>query len=336
MSNRNNNQSLQNDSGQLNLVIRDEGTSNIYAHAKTLRFEPEGCLTFGPSAREITINTASTSSGGGGGTTVWEAGSAGTSSIRAKSSGTTDATGDYSVAHGENNTVSGNKGYVAGGSGNSSTHDNSVIVGGTSMSSAADNTTYIGKHLEVGKGTFVGSIKRASATSINAWEDGNCGNSETLWFTPSDFQGYDIIGGRPTTLTLTNTRNPTWGNLTGGTDGIGLWNQVITPFQGQFAAMKLLPKGFATGEQAVFYFADRPNWFAGLASDLQVFGTELDVNTYSLLGENIALSATETPVILPTPIVSTGKTAIVVCLNQDGTMGADKALLSVGVSMMRV
>ena len=333
MSNRNNNQSLQNDSGQLNLVVRDEGTSNIHAHTRTLRFEPEGCLTFGPSGREVTINTESTVV-----TTVWEAGPSGTSSIQAKNSGTTEATGDYSVAHGENNTVSGDKGYVAGGSGNSSTHENSVILGGTSMASTATNTTYIGQHLEVGKGTFVGSIKRASATSIYAWEDGNCGNSDTLWFTPSDFQGYDIGGSRPNALTLTNTRVTTWGNLTGGSDGIGLWSQPtgLDPAC-QLVAMKLLPKGFVTGDDAVFHFADRPQWFAGVDdTDLQVFTTELDSNAYSLIGEAQALSANSTSVTLDPPSVATGKTAIVVCANQFGILKANQALLSVGVSIMRI
>ena len=58
MSTRNYSQSLQNDGGKLNLVVKDSGTSNIYANIKTLQIEPEGSLVYGPGSREVTINTA--------------------------------------------------------------------------------------------------------------------------------------------------------------------------------------------------------------------------------------------------------------------------------------
>ena len=333
MSNRNNNQSLQNDSGQLNLVVRDEGTSNIYAHTKTLRFEPEGCLTFGPSGREVTINTASTGGTGGGvvpADVLWEVGTSGTSSIRAKNSGTIDATGDYSVAHGFNNTVSGNKGYVAGGSGNSSTHENSVILGGTSLSSAATNTTYIGKELEVGQASAIGSIKRVSATALNSWEDGNCGNSKQLWFTPTEFVGYDIAGAVPAALAISDARLTAWSAINSGAPfGAVLYDAFE---EGQLVAMKLLPKGFTTGESgATFYFAGVPSW----VSTLDVYGNDLTTNTYSLLGSIAPTLATQT-VPFGGAVTGTGPMTIMVVINQGGAIRPNQSLMGVSVDLFRV
>ena len=137
MSVRNHSQSLQNDSGKLNLVVRDEGTANIYSNTKTLRFEPVGCIEYGPGSREITINTASTGGGGGvlPGDVVWEAGTAGTASIRAKNAGTIDAIGNNAVAHGTDNEANANDSYAGGGSGNTvnTTATNSVVLGGTEI-----------------------------------------------------------------------------------------------------------------------------------------------------------------------------------------------------------
>ena len=117
MSVRNHSQSLQNDSGKLNLVVRDEGTANIYSNTKTLRFEPVGCIEYGPGSREVTINTASVSGGGGGvpaADVVWEAGGVASSIIPKFATVANVAGGVNAVAHGSGNNAGGQNSYTGG------------------------------------------------------------------------------------------------------------------------------------------------------------------------------------------------------------------------------
>ena len=150
MSVRNHSQSLQNDSGKLNLVVRDEGTANIYSNTKTLRFEPEGCIVYGPGSREITINTAST--GGGGvpaGDIVWEKGGVPSSIIPKFSTGVANTAGGINaVAHGSGNSAASLNSYTGGGNTNSvgSGADNGAIIGGNNNTLAitAGNSVILG------------------------------------------------------------------------------------------------------------------------------------------------------------------------------------------------
>ena len=418
---------------------------------------PEGCLSFGPSGREVTINTASSGGGGGGGVVpadvLWEVG-AGTNSIKAKNSGSSTATGTQAVAHGNSNDAGGDYSYTGGGNGNevvagatnsvviggqsgtittstdagilggntgtitgsfragilggnvnkilsnavngaivggttgtitasnsaaivggntnkiqttsinsaivggstgtittatnaaiiggsgnslTSGDNNSVIIGGTNLTATAPNTTYIGKELEVGQASAIGSIKRVSATAINSWEDGNCGNSSVLWFTPADFQGYDINGGRPIATALTDTAGPAWGPVTRtGTRGPGLYNSLIS--DGELTAMKLLPKGFQTSDQAIFYFAGAPTWISPTPTvGLAVYQTELGTNIFTACGDLSALSySSPQPVALTAPATGLGTTSIIITLNQAIAIPANEALIGVQVDIIRV
>ena len=132
MSVRNHSQSLQNEYGQLDLVVRDSGTANICSRVQTIRFEPEGSiLNYGPNTRELTINV--NAAGGGSGEPVtnvlWRVGTTGTDNIRAKyATPNPNATGDYAVAHGQSSTAGGANSY-AGGNGVTTTGDNTEISG---------------------------------------------------------------------------------------------------------------------------------------------------------------------------------------------------------------
>ena len=138
------NQSLQNDSGKLNVTVRDNGTANIYSNVSTIRFKPEGCLTFGPSGREVTVNTASTGGGGGGvspGDVLWEVGT-GTNSIKAKNAGTNTTAGNRAVSHGNNNKADADDSYTGGGQSNSvnAGATNAAVIGGSGNTVDANST----------------------------------------------------------------------------------------------------------------------------------------------------------------------------------------------------
>ena len=275
MSVRNHSQSVQNESGQLNLFTRDDGTSNIYAHTRTLRFEPEGCLIYGPGSREVTINTAFAGGGGGGGVpagdVVWEANPGEASSIQPKfAAPASTATGLNAVSHGGGNQALSSNSYTGGGNthiitGTSESSaiiggvvgniedsaksaiiggeanrivnfNRSLIIGGTAHSAAADDTVYIGKHLEVGKSTARDDI--GSITRISFPRDSNWEDGHLGNSGNLYFTPSDFItdtNGR-TTLIQDSTVGPFV--LTGG--GV----------DGAITAVKILPKGFKVAEDA--------------------------------------------------------------------------------------
>ena len=259
MSIRNFSQTLQNESGQLDLVARDEGTSNIFYRTRTLRFEPQGCIEYGPGSREVTINTAFNTGGSiiVPGDILWEPGT-GTASIRAKNAGAhITAGGTNAVSHGLNNKADGEQSYtgggfsnnvfstsdnsvILGGSGNTiglplAGHDNSVVLGGTNLITAASDTVYACNNLEVGNRSTptTGSIVRISQTLTNSWEDGNCGNSQYIYFTPNDFYGDN------------STRFAITSNSTNGPSG---WYANPASSTAAPMASKLIPKGFKIPE----------------------------------------------------------------------------------------
>ena len=109
------NTNIQNQSGRLNLYVKDTGTSNVYPHIRTLRFDPEGSVTRGPSGQEVTIDT--NFAGGGAAQysdVLWKVGSAGTDNICAKYAPGCDAIGNYAVAHGQSSVASGLDSYAGG------------------------------------------------------------------------------------------------------------------------------------------------------------------------------------------------------------------------------
>ena len=347
MSLRNHSQSLQNDSGKLNLVVHDEGTSNIYANTKTLRIEPQGSLRFGPAAREVTINTAFNTGGSiiVPGDILWEVGSApGTNNIQAKNSGGSTATGTQAVSHGDNNDADGDYSYTGGGSGNTveAGATGSVILGGSSNSVATGitRTAVIGGAGITGdraSSLFIGTggITRASTGAV--WEDGNCGNSEQLWFTPTEFMALGDLGrglvGIPMGITDTSGISPA--TLSGAGSGPGAYHQGGE--ESQMVAMKLLPKGFQTVEEepiAYFYFASvgAPAW----VSRLQVLTTDLNTNTYTAISLSTAPSGSPSEVLLTSPVIGMGRTTIVVIIDQSEVISAREALLGVSVPIMRV
>ena len=134
--------------------------------------------------------------------------------------------------------------------------NNSIGVAGDGelIASFWDTVTSVGysKGLNVGAYTSgtapinICGIKRLSATHTNSWEDGNCGNSAALNFTPSDFTVSDVAGGP------------------GAGRGFGVASARFFPSQFNFTtgmaagiqgaevvAVKLLPKGFTTNSLPV-------------------------------------------------------------------------------------
>ena len=300
--------SLQNTSGRLNLYVKDEGTSNVYPHIRTLRFEPEGCLNYGPSALEVTANTAFNTGGAiiVPGDILWELGP-GTDSIEAKNAGGIDAGGLNSVAHGLNNRASGPHTYTAGGHDNrinttanrsiciggsanrvNPGHTDTVVVGGTNLITAASDTVYACNHIEVGNRTTptTGSIVRISATgTTTSWEDGNCGNSDYIYFTSSDF-----IGDNSTQANIRISSNQ---NLSGEPQGPAF---IYASVAGTvFTASKLIPKGFRvlraplTNTEFVIYI----NGGGGLGpgQSVQVDLSEQDISAGSPAANTIGSSS---------------------------------------------
>ena len=93
-----------------------------------------------------------------------------------------------------------------------------------------------------------------------------------MWFTPTDFFGYDAGNSAPAPLAISNTRLAGYGSLTGSTFGPGLYDRFA---EGQLVAMKLLPKGFSTFEEAIFFFEGVPAWAASCA----VYANDLSTNS---------------------------------------------------------
>ena len=213
---------------------------------------------------------------------------------------------------------------------------NTAVIGGTGgITGNRANSLFIG----------TGGITRASGSAV--WEDGNCGNSSQLWFTPADFLCYglqDVLGGlvAASAAGITDTGAPGYSKVgvSGGggrsLNGPGLVNNVTG--DGQCVAMKLLPKGFQTLESSTFYFATgyaAPSW----ATSLEVYSTELSADTYIKLGPSGAVSgaAGGVPVILDmASAIGIGSTAIVVVVNQNAGIRANEALIGVSVDIARV
>jgi hypothetical protein len=89
----------------------------------------------GGSASAIDLSALSDS-------TYWTAGTSGTGSIRVVNGGTTDATGNYSVAAGFNNIVSGEDSFIHS-KDSLITGDRSVLLGGQSLTGTTDDTVYV-------------------------------------------------------------------------------------------------------------------------------------------------------------------------------------------------
>ena len=96
------------------------------------------------------------------------------------------------------------------------------------------------KGLNVGTTGNIGGIKRLSATAANSWEDGNCGNSEFLYFSPADFLSDDETRfAQPNALESFTLRNPaTTAAVVANANNVFL------------IACKLIPKGFKIINQA--------------------------------------------------------------------------------------
>ena len=164
MSVRNHSQSVQNESGQLNLFTRDEGTSNIYAHTRTLRFEPEGCLVYGPGSREVTINTSfGTGSSVVPGDLLWEPGTGG-DSIKAKNASTL-AAGDRAVAHGFSSNAYDSDCYAGG--------NRTTAVGRYSHAEGSSTLAFgiQGSHAEGWSSKAIGVASHAEGRDSNAAGD---------------------------------------------------------------------------------------------------------------------------------------------------------------------
>ena len=102
------------------------------------------------------------------------------------------------------------------------------------------------KGLNVGTPSNITGIRRLAATFPNSWEDGNCGNSEFIVFTATDFAGgfTNIFGasGRAQTFVTHSTAS--------ASESPVVYNGVIA---GGALACKLIPKGFIIANANCFY-----------------------------------------------------------------------------------
>ena len=87
--------------------------------------------------------------------------------------------------------------------------------------------------LNIGTTTNVTGIQRLSLTAANSWEDGNCGNSEFIVFTASDFMNFSNTTTRDATYV-------TW-STAGASRSPVVYNNAAP---GPALACKLIPKGF--------------------------------------------------------------------------------------------
>ena len=126
-------------------------------------------------------------------------------------------------------------------------------------------------------------IKRLSTDPSNSWEDGNCGNSNYLVFTASDF--CNSRHGRSGTLDMTVvTPGAT------GADGLVMANAAGGASGNELISVKLLPKGFRVNK------ADFPIEVYSNNSTGTVWGNSA---TLSVLTQDLA-----TPTISPSPLLS--------------------------------
>ena len=106
--------------------------------------------------------------------------------------------------------------------------------------SASAQSTFIAG-LNVGIAGNVVGLRRLSGVEDCDWEDGNCGNSDFLIFTASEFTNYDLTNNTPESWAVLRVATASR-SFTGTPCGV---MESAAPLGGcEITAMKLLPKGF--------------------------------------------------------------------------------------------